>query len=158
MIFDLDCRENCWTQSTSVQSVAGVWSGKMGRGPGSPFGLDDKAPGCLNLEGLQTLRIPTNKKLEVWTQYRLLLSFLGDYFSSFKNKIMRQREICYKKILKSHKPAVESFYTSRTALMQPSFSGLFVTWAYFPIIRWKEENSLTANYKNNEKKWYTICK
>lgn len=23
-------------------------------------------------------------------------------------------------------------YTSRTALMQPSFSGLFVTWAYLP--------------------------
>ena len=28
--------------------------------------------------------IPTNKKLEVWTQYRLLLSFLGGYFSSFQ--------------------------------------------------------------------------
>ena len=28
------------------------------------------------LEDLQTLHIPTNKKLEVWTQYRLLLSFL----------------------------------------------------------------------------------
>ena len=34
-------------------------------------------PGCLILEDLQTLHIPTNKKLEVWTQYRLLLSFLG---------------------------------------------------------------------------------
>ena len=41
-------------------------------------------PGCLILEDLQTLRIPTNKKLEVWTQYRLLwfalvaTSLLGD--------------------------------------------------------------------------------
>ena len=61
----------------------------MGSGPWSPFGLEDKAPeppGCLILEDLQTLHIPTNKKLEVWTQYRLhvLLSFLGGYFSSFK--------------------------------------------------------------------------
>ena len=52
-----------------------------------------KPPECLVLENLQTLHIPTNKKLEVWTQYRLLRSFLGDYFSSFKN-ILRQREIC----------------------------------------------------------------
>ena len=35
----------------------------------------------------------SNKKLEVWTQYRLLLFFLGGYFSSFMN-ILRQREIC----------------------------------------------------------------
>ena len=73
----------------------------MGSWPGSPFGLEDKVPktllpdGCLILEDLQTLHISTNKKLEVWTQYRLLLSFLGGYFSSFK-KIMRQREICKK--------------------------------------------------------------
>ena len=62
---------------------------KMGSRPGSPFGLEDKAPleppGCLISEDLQTLHIPTNKKLEVWTQYRLFLSFfLGGYFSSFK--------------------------------------------------------------------------
>ena len=42
---------------------------------------------------------PTNKKLEVWTQYRLLLSVLGGYmymcFSSFK-KTLRQRKICKK--------------------------------------------------------------
>ena len=66
----------------------------MGSGPGSPFGLRTKPPeppGCLTLEDLQTLCIHTNKKLEVWTQYRLLLSFLGGYFSSFK-KILRQRE------------------------------------------------------------------
>ena len=52
----------------------------MGSGPWSPFGLEDNAPeppGCLILEDLQTLHIPTNKKLEVWTQKRLLLSFLG---------------------------------------------------------------------------------
>ena len=49
-------------------------------------------PGCLFLEDLQTLHIPTNKKLEVWTQYRLLLSFLGGYFSSFR-KILTQRKI-----------------------------------------------------------------
>ena len=40
----------------------------MGSGPGSPFGLEDKAPpeppGCLTLKDLQTLHIPTNKKLE----------------------------------------------------------------------------------------------
>ena len=28
-------------------------------------------PGCLITEDLQTLHIPTNKKVEVWTQYRL---------------------------------------------------------------------------------------
>ena len=50
----------------------------MGIGPGSPFG---QSP--LNLldvefvEVLQTLHIPTNKKLEDWTQYRLLLPFRG---------------------------------------------------------------------------------
>ena len=38
-------------------------------------------PGCLILEYLQTLHIPTNKKLEIWTQHRLLLSFLCGYFS-----------------------------------------------------------------------------
>ena len=37
--------------------------------------------GCLILEDLQTLHIPKNKKLEVWTQCRLLLFFLGGYFS-----------------------------------------------------------------------------
>ena len=37
-------------------------------------------PECLILEDLQTLHIRTNKKLEIWTQYRLLLSFLGGYF------------------------------------------------------------------------------
>ena len=61
-------------------------------------------PGCLILDDLQTLHIPTNKKLEFWTQYRLLLSFLGGYFSSFKN-ILRQRGIC-KKILRNHRPTV----------------------------------------------------
>ena len=94
------------TRGCVMQHVGGaphseVWFDK----PGSPFGLEDKAPpeppGCLILEDLQTLHIPTNKKLEVWTQYRLPLSFLGDYFSSFK-KILRQRKIC-KKILKSGK-------------------------------------------------------
>ena len=29
------------------------------------------------LEDFQTLHIPTNKKLEVWAKYRLLLSFFG---------------------------------------------------------------------------------
>ena len=77
----------------------GVWfykskkSRKMGSGPGPP-----EPPECLILEDLQTLRIPTNKKLEVWTQYRLLLSFLGGYFSSFKN-IFRQ-------ILRNHSPVL----------------------------------------------------
>ena len=63
----------------------------MGSGPGPPFGLEDKGPpkppGRLILEDLQTLRIHTNKKLEVWTQYRLLLSFLGGYFSFFSRKL-----------------------------------------------------------------------
>ena len=59
-------------------------SWKMGRS-GSPFGLEDKASWTSwMLEDLQTLHIPTNNKLEVWTQYRLLLSLLGGYFSSFK--------------------------------------------------------------------------
>ena len=62
----------------------------MGSGPGSLFGLEDKEwevglglllvwrtkppepPGCFILEDLQTLHIPTNKTLEVWTQYRIL--------------------------------------------------------------------------------------
>ena len=53
----------------------------MGSGPVSPFGLEDK---CLVgswmfpfLEDLQTLPIP--KKLQVWTQYRLLLFFQEDF-------------------------------------------------------------------------------
>ena len=55
----------------------------MGSGPGIPFGREDKAPpeppGCLIWEDLQTLHIPASKKLEVWTQYKLLLSVLGGY-------------------------------------------------------------------------------
>ena len=82
--------------------LSGMWfdkskkSWKMDSGPGSPFGLDGQSP--LNLldvsfcKDLQTLHIPTNKKLEVWSQYRLLFSFLGGYFYSVKN-IFRQREI-----------------------------------------------------------------
>ena len=52
----------------------------MGSGLGSPFGLDDKDP--LNLLDVYFGRIytlstsPQYKKLEVWTQYRLLLSLL----------------------------------------------------------------------------------
>ena len=53
-------------------------------------------PRCLILEDLQTLHIPTNTKLEVWTQYRLLLSFLGSYVLVFFRPIFRQREICTK--------------------------------------------------------------
>ena len=45
------------------------------------------------LDDLQTLHIPTNKKLDAWTQYRLLISFLGGYFSSFKKTLM-QKKIC----------------------------------------------------------------
>ena len=41
-------------------------SWKMGSGPGSPFGLEDKAPpeppGCLILEDLQTLHIHPHKQ------------------------------------------------------------------------------------------------
>ena len=54
----------------------------MGRVWGASLCLEDKAPeppGCLILEDLQTLHIPTNKELEVWTQYRLLLSFLKTF-------------------------------------------------------------------------------
>ena len=53
----------------------------MGSRPGSqsPLNLLD-----VTLEDLQTVHIPTNKKQEVCTQYRLHLSFLGGYFSSFK--------------------------------------------------------------------------
>ena len=43
----------------------------MGSRPGSTFGPEDKTPeppGCLVFEDLQSLRIATNKKLEVWTQ------------------------------------------------------------------------------------------
>ena len=54
-------------------------------------------PGCLILEDLQTLHIPTNKKLEVWTQHRLLLmafsllptTFLGR--GRFIKKILKSR-------------------------------------------------------------------
>ena len=62
----------------------------MGSGPFGPFGLfglEDKAPLNLwmfNLEDLQTLNIPTNKKLEVWTQYRLLLSLVATSLLSRK--------------------------------------------------------------------------
>ena len=84
----------------------------MGSRPGSPFGLEDKSPpeppGCLILEDLQTLHIPTNKKL-VLTQYRLLLSFLGGYFSSFQENF-EAKTYLYKilqsgKVLRYHRPA-----------------------------------------------------
>ena len=49
------------------------------------FSLEDKAPwtswkrGRLILEDLQTLHIPTNKKLEVWTHWRLLHFFQENF-------------------------------------------------------------------------------
>ena len=53
-------------------------------------------PGCLIFGGFtDSPHLLTNKKLGVWAQYRLHLSFLGGYFSSFEN-ILRQREICTK--------------------------------------------------------------
>ena len=45
-----------------------VWVSLWSRGQSPP-----EPPGCLILEDLQPLHILTNKKLEVWTQYRLLL-------------------------------------------------------------------------------------
>ena len=72
--------DSFWLPSTlhlHVHYVSGVWFDKSKQwvaGLGlSPFGLEDKfpePPGCLILEDLQTLHIPPNKKLEVWTQYR----------------------------------------------------------------------------------------
>ena len=77
----------------------------MASGPGSPFSLEDKAPWTyLDVTFLRIYKlfsIPTNKKLEVLTQYRLLLPFLCGNVSSFK-KILRQREI-WKTIRKSGK-------------------------------------------------------
>ena len=44
------------------------------------------------------------------------------------------------------------YYTSSTALMQPSFSGLFVTWAYFPATTTTTKLILTASFQD------TLCK
>ena len=111
-------------------------------------------PWCLFLEDLQTLHIPTNMKLDVWTQYRLLLSFLGGYFSSFK-KILRQREICKKilksgKILRNHRPGI-------IFILMESF--LFIErWACIPTmlpskLRWI---NYTSTKKNSWKKIMAI--
>ena len=55
----------------------------MGSGPGSPFGLED--PGCLILEDLQTLQIPTNKKrFGHNTVYKLFLSLVATFLLSRK--------------------------------------------------------------------------
>ena len=74
---------------------SGMWlnkSWKVGSRPGSPFGVEDKAPWTYWMFYFWRIyRLSTDKKLEVWTQYRLLLSFIGGYFSSLK-KILRQRE------------------------------------------------------------------
>ena len=51
---------------------SGAWVSLWSRRQSPP-----EPPGCFILEDLQTLHIPTNKKLEVWTQYGPLLSFLG---------------------------------------------------------------------------------
>ena len=80
--------------------------------PGTPFGLEDSSGHSpLNLldvsflEDLQTLHIPTNKKREVQTQYRLLLSFLVGYFSSFTNKFEAKEDLQKKpEIRKYHRP------------------------------------------------------
>ena len=53
-------------------------------------------PGCLILEDLQTLHIPANKKLDVWTQYMLLLFFQENFET--KGDLL--------KILKNHRPDV----------------------------------------------------
>ena len=44
---------------------------------------------------------PHPHKQETWTQYRLLLSFIGGYVSSYR-KFLRQRKIC-EKIQKNHR-------------------------------------------------------
>ena len=50
-------------------------------------------PGCLILEDLQTLYIPSNKKLEVWTQYMyagyIFLSMVATCTSRLSRKFSR---------------------------------------------------------------------
>ena len=77
-----------WVHAASCQSILGClvavlqWYASL-CGPELPAPPPPpKRTGCLIWEGLHTLHIPTNKKLEVWIQYRLLLSFLRDYFEA----------------------------------------------------------------------------
>ena len=95
----------------------------MGSGPTckSPFGLDDKAPeppGCWILEDLQTLHIPTNKKVQVWTQYRLFLSLVATSLLSRKyygKGRFRKNILKSGKILRNHSP-VRLFW-----ILEPTF-------------------------------------
>ena len=57
---------------------------------------------CLILEDLQTLHIPTNKKLLVWTQYRLvlLINFWGKgRFMKKPEKSQAWKLLCFNKVL-----------------------------------------------------------
>ena len=75
----------------------------MGSGLGSPFGLEDKTP-LFNLEGFTDS--PHPHKLEIWTQYRLLFSFLGGYLLKClgKGRLIRKghekSQACLWRILK----------------------------------------------------------
>ena len=95
---------------------SGAWVSLWSRGQSPP-----KPPGCLILD-LQTLHIPTNKKLEVWTQYSLLLSLVATLLS----KNFESKGDLYK-ILKYDRPATklslplfESSYTLHNQLMAVS--------------------------------------
>ena len=82
----------------------------MCSGPGSPFGLEDKAPdppGCLTLKDLQMLHILTKKKLEVWTLQAT--SFFGGWLLLFFHNNSETKGDLYKilksgKILRNHGP------------------------------------------------------
>ena len=77
--------QGCGRGATGVWFYKSKKSKKMGSRPEFPFDLEDKAPWTsrmLNSGGFTDS--PHPHKLEVMTQCRLLLSFLGGYFSSFK--------------------------------------------------------------------------
>ena len=104
----------------------GVWfyrskkkSWKMGSGPESSD-QEDKAPWTswmFNFWGFY--RLSTNKKVEVWKQYRLLLSSSGGYFSSSMKKL-RQWEFFFlnteirKNPEKNHRPVLLILFTMQS--------------------------------------------
>ena len=81
-------------------------SWKMGSGPGSPFGPEDKSPpeppGCLTLEDLQTLHIPNKQETGGLDTIQATSFFPGWLLLFFQNNVLG-KERFVKTILKSGK-------------------------------------------------------
>lgn len=93
----------------------------------------------INMEANSITRLISSVQLQVPTNHYFISPLL--FYNSVTTSIKQCTEAIHKIMHSIHKQkgysffSVKKYYTRRTALMQPSFSGLFVTWAYLPGIQ-----------------------